>query len=151
LHLTTLTKSGSWNRNIEKQDCFGEGEMKKIVLFFLIAVFVITADAAQTGNPENGRRLYQSLCSQCHGVKGKGTGRKGMALGTKPADHTNKEAMSKRTDAELYGIIWYGGKNTGLSELMPSWRNALKEEDVWDIISYMRVLCECNGNGPEKK
>ena len=127
--------------------------MQKITLFFLmlIFVFVMTADAAQTGNPENGRRIYQTFCSQCHGVKGNGTGRKGIALGTKPADHTDKAAMSKRTDAELYGIIWYGGKNTGLSELMPSWRNALKEEDVWDIISYIRILCECNVKEPEKK
>ena len=127
--------------------------MRKTILFFLMMIFVFTiaVDAAQRGNQENGRRIYQSFCSQCHGVKGNGTGRKGTALGTKPADHTDKEAMSKRTDAELYGIIWYGGKSTGLSELMPSWRNALKEDEVWDIISYMRVLCECNGNGPEKK
>ncbi len=127
--------------------------MQKTILFFLmmIFVFVIAVDAAQRGNQENGRRIYQSFCAQCHGVKGNGTGRKGIALGTKPADHTNKEAMSKRTDAELYGIIWYGGKSTGLSEMMPSWRNALKEEDVWDIISYIRILCECNGGGAEKK
>jgi cytochrome c oxidase cbb3-type subunit 3 len=127
--------------------------MQKTILFFLmlILVYVIAVDAAQKGNPENGRRIYQSFCSQCHGVKGNGTGRKGMALGTKPADHTDKDAMSKRTDSELYGIIWYGGKSTGLSEMMPSWRNALKEDDVWDIISYIRVLCECNGKGPEKK
>lgn len=102
-----------------------------------------TADAAQKGNSENGRRIYQSFCSQCHGVKGNGTGKKGTALETKPADHTDKTAMSKRTDAELYGIIWYGGKSTGLSELMPSWRNALREQEVWDVISYIRTLCRC--------
>ena len=135
----------------------GGGEMQKIVLFFLIMffVFIITADAAQNGNAENGRRIYQSFCSQCHGVKGNGTGNKGAALGTRPADHTDKTEMSKRTDAELYGIIWYGGKSTGLSELMPSWRNALREQEVWDVISYIRVLCNCeDGNGPaaaEKK
>ncbi len=127
--------------------------MQKGVLFFLILffIFIIAADAAQRGNQENGRRLYQSFCTQCHGIKGDGSGRKGDALDTRPADHTNKEAMSKRTDAELYGIIWYGGKNTSLSELMPSWRNALKEDDVWDIISYIRILCNCNGGGAEKK
>lgn len=127
--------------------------MQKTILFFLMVflVFVIAADAAQKGNPESGRRIYQSFCSQCHGVKGNGTGRKGRALDTKPADHTDKEAMSKRTDAEIYGIIWYGGKNTGLSELMPSWRNVLKEQEVWDIISYIRILCECNVKEPEKK
>ncbi|MBI5180400.1 MAG: cytochrome c [Nitrospirae bacterium] len=127
--------------------------MQKTILFFLMMffVFAIAVDAAQRGNQENGRRIYQSFCSQCHGVKGNGTGRKGMALGAKPADHTDKEAMSKRTDAELYGIIWYGGKSTGLSEMMPSWRNALKEEDVWDIISYIRILCECNVKESEKK
>lgn len=126
-----------------------------LLLFFISMAIEGFVLAAQNGNAENGRRVYQSFCSQCHGVKGNGTGNKGAALGTKPADHTDKTAMSKRTDAELYGIIWYGGKSTGLSELMPSWRNALREQEVWDVISYIRVLCNCeDGNGPaaaEKK
>ena len=36
-----------------------------------------------------GKRLYQSYCTGCHGASGKGDGPAGKTLPVKPADHTN--------------------------------------------------------------
>ena len=56
---------------------------------------------------KNGKTLYTSYCTPCHGDKGKGDGAAAVALNPKPADHTSP-AMLKETDGSLFYKISEG-------------------------------------------
>ena len=89
-----------------------------------------------------GERLYGYYCMQCHGVEGKGDGIYGINLLTLPRDHTDGTYMNDRRDQKLYDVIAIGGRGTGLSNLMPPWGRTLRDEDIWDLVAYIRSLSE---------
>jgi mono/diheme cytochrome c family protein len=50
--------------------------------------------------------------------------------------------MNERSDQKLYDVIALGGMGTGLSNLMPPWGRTLREEEIWDLVNYIRSLAE---------
>jgi cytochrome c oxidase cbb3-type subunit 3 len=116
------------------------------MLIFIVAlgaVVLSTALIAHAADAEQGKKLYGQFCVSCHGQSGKGDGAAAAALNPKPRDHTNREYMSKLSDAELLNVIKNGGASIGKSPLMPPWGASLKDEQIQDIIAYIRTLC-CN-------
>lgn len=96
---------------------------------------------AQAGDPEQGKKLYGQYCATCHGQGGKGDGPAAAALNPKPQDHTDKAYMSKLSDDELLKVIKEGGTSIGKSPIMPPWGTALKDDQIKDVIAYVRTLC----------
>ena len=86
------------------------------------------------------KRLYAIYCSNCHGVSGKGDGLAAKSLPVKPANHTDGKVMSQLSDQYLHDIISKGGSGIGKSPFMPAWGSLLKEQQIRNIISYMRSL-----------
>lgn len=108
-------------------------------LFFLLA----TADLgrAQTkGDAKAGKAKYDTLCVGCHGAAGKGDGAAAAGLNPKPQDHTNGKYMNALTDKYLFDFIKGGGAAIKKSPLMPAWGNALKDEEISNVIAYIRTL-----------
>ena len=91
-------------------------------------------------NQAEGRKLYASYCSTCHGEKGKGDGMAAKSLPAKPADHTNGAIMNQMNDKFLLDIIAKGGSAVGKSSFMPSWGSALDEKQIRDLIVFIRTL-----------
>lgn len=52
------------------------------------AVAAIVAAAPQTAQIADGRQKYGTYCAACHGAEGKGDGKLGKSLRTRPADLT---------------------------------------------------------------
>jgi len=114
------------------------------VLLFLIALYAIVlgpALLAHAADAEQGKKLYGQFCASCHGQSGKGDGPAAAALNPKPRDHTNKEYMSKMSDEEMMKVIKNGGASVGKSPLMPPWGASLKDEQIQDVMAYIRTLC----------
>jgi cytochrome c oxidase cbb3-type subunit 3 len=107
----------------------------------LCAVVLSTAPVAHAADAEQGKKLYGQFCSTCHGQSGKGDGPGAAALNPKPRDHTNKEYMSKMSDEEMMKVIKNGGVSIGKSPLMPPWGASLKDDQIQDVIAYIRTLC----------
>jgi cytochrome c oxidase cbb3-type subunit 3 len=114
-----------------------------IFIAALCAVVLSTSLIAQAADAEQGKKLYGQFCASCHGQSGKGDGAAAAALNPKPRDHTNKDYMSKMSDAEMLSVIKNGGASIGKSPLMPPWGASLKDDQIQDIIAYIRTLC-CN-------
>jgi len=93
--------------------------------FLVCSVFLLpeSVDAQQSNN---GRILYLTYCSGCHGSSGKGNGPAAKLLLVKLADHTRSAVMNRLTNYYLFQVISQGGKKVGKSPEMPAWGAVLK-------------------------
>jgi mono/diheme cytochrome c family protein len=87
-----------------------------------------------------GEVIYEANCASCHGLAGKGDGPAGAALEPKPADLVTKQ--SERGDGYLYWRISEGGMMEPFESMMPAWRGLLREEQIWQVVAYLRTLDE---------
>lgn len=91
---------------------------------------------AQTLN--SGRNLFQQQCVRCHGVSGFGDGPDGINLNPRPANVAASSRMPMATDGYLFWTIAEGGAPVGSA--MPPFKQTLKEDEIWKIITYLRTL-----------
>jgi mono/diheme cytochrome c family protein len=100
-----------------------------------------TESVALRGAILNGARIYQRLCSNCHGRQGKGDSNEYMeSIGHKPADHTDVVAMQRLSDTELFLALRDGVKDKRGWLTMPPWASVLTPTEMWDVITYVRRL-----------
>ena len=106
----------------------------------LVVVLVLPSVVWSAGDAAKGKQKYQELCAACHGQSGKGDGPTAAALPVKPRDHTNATYMSKLTDQQLFKTIKEGGEAMGKSPLMPKWAGILNDQQIEDLVAYVRSL-----------
>lgn len=94
----------------------------------------------QKGDPKAGKQRYDLLCASCHGATGKGDGPAAAALSPKPRNHADGKYMNALTDKYLFDIIKGGGASMGKSPLMPPWASQLGDQDIWNLVSYIRSM-----------
>jgi len=94
------------------------------------------------GDPKKGKRKYNEYCAQCHGKSGKGDGTrvKIEKFDPLPRNHTDGKYMNSRTDVQLFKLIKEGGKANNFSHIMPQWKHILSDQDIWNILAYVRSL-----------
>lgn len=112
-----------------------------IIVLGLLTVFSLTAYTGQ-GDVKKGKRIYEQFCVPCHGLEGKGDGTRGKSehFDPMPRNHTNGEYMNKRPQEELVSVIKNGGFSKNFSHIMPPWKTILSDEEIWDVLSYVRIL-----------
>ena len=89
-------------------------------------------------NIKNGRKLYEQNCAACHGATGLGDGEAGKNLNPRPANIAAFSKMPMASDGYIYWTITEGGVPVGSA--MPPFKGLLREEEIWKIITYLRVL-----------
>lgn len=98
-------------------------------------------EVASAGDPARGEELFNQVCIACHGEGGEGI----EGLG-KP--FTTSEFIASQSDQELLAFIKTGRPvghpdNTTGVDMPPKGGNpALTDEDIVDIIAYIRTLNE---------
>ncbi len=97
---------------------------------------------AQKADVAAGKAKYAQFCAACHGPEGKGDGPAAAALNPKPRDHTDPKYMKSLSDEEIYKIIKEGGAAVGKAPLMPPWGAALSEQDLRNVVAYIRTLAK---------
>ncbi|MBL4573244.1 MAG: cytochrome c [Gammaproteobacteria bacterium] len=107
----------------------------------LTAIALFSCFLPASADVDTGRQLYRSYCSQCHGLDGTGNGINAPHLEVAPRNHTDRSEMITRTDEELFKAISEGGQSINKSVLMPNWGKTLTEEQITDIITFLRALC----------
>jgi cbb3-type cytochrome c oxidase subunit III len=95
---------------------------------------------AEGGNDANGKKLYLTYCFTCHGKEGKGDGYAASYQPVKPRDLTNDTYMSTRTDQQLFSGISGGSSTFHGPMVMPAWWQSLTEQQLWDLLAYVRTL-----------
>ena len=105
--------------------------------FSQTTAWVVSADQANKKNPLEilpknlalGRNIFKRTCVACHGEKADG---KGLILSTNLID----EKFQKQTD----GVVFY--KISTGRDKMPPFGAMLKEDEIWSVINYLRVLVD---------
>jgi mono/diheme cytochrome c family protein len=124
---------------------------KSIFGVFGVALLILqNSESAWAQNQAEGKKLYATYCSTCHGDKGKGDGMAARSLPVKPADHTNGAVMNQFSDKFLMDIISQGGGAVGKSAMMPGWGSQLGDKEIRDLMAYVRSLAEPPDKAPGK-
>jgi cytochrome c oxidase cbb3-type subunit 3 len=115
--------------------------MKIVRALFGTFLILSAAPLWAEGDADRGEVLYEMYCTQCHGMTGTGNGINVRDMSVQPRDHTDTSEMSARTDEELAKSIEHGGKAVDKSVLMPAWGRNLDEQQLGDLVSYVRQVC----------
>jgi mono/diheme cytochrome c family protein len=83
-----------------------------------------------------GGLVYANYCVTCHGYNADGNGRAARLYNPKPANLR----MSDKNDAYFGLIIRMGGEAMGRSQFMPPWGAELTDEQMKDLVSYLRSI-----------
>lgn len=91
-------------------------------------------------SPNEGKQWYYVYCVGCHGWLLKGDGPNATYLDPFPRDLTAGAAyMNKKTNVELFAVIKGGGGAVDLSDVMPQWGNLLQDQDIWNVVAWIRA------------
>jgi mono/diheme cytochrome c family protein len=81
-----------------------------------------------------GRRTFTRLCVRCHGPAGKGDGG-GAGAGGQPADLTDQQWDYGASDGEIFTVV-----RDGTSADMEGYGEQIGDEDIWQLVNYIRSL-----------
>jgi mono/diheme cytochrome c family protein len=103
----------------------------------------IPAEALKVVNPVKptaasiavGKKKYGYDCAMCHGTEGDGKGDLAIDMKLKMLDYRDPATLKSVTDGEMFYVI----KNGNGGE-MPSEVDRLKDEDVWNLVNYIRSI-----------
>lgn len=112
--------------------------LNKLCFAILLAAISVQAQAKEAAADN-----YKAYCVQCHGLAGTGTGVNVRDMSVIPRDHTDAKAMSGRSDEMLFKAIKEGGTSISKSVLMPPWGATFSDEEIKDLVGYLRELCKC--------
>lgn len=88
----------------------------------------------------SGRVIFSTICIRCHGVDGKGDGQMKF---TPPVADLTSPAVQGKLDARLFKSVHDGKQNTA----MGAWREALTDDEIWDVLAYVRTLAPQQNDG----
>ncbi|HJU61560.1 MAG TPA: c-type cytochrome [Candidatus Binatia bacterium] len=115
---------------------------KSFWMFAVSALLLTQMNLTWAQDQAEGKKLYLTYCSSCHGDDGKGDGPAARSLPVKPANHTDGTVMNKFSDKFLLEIIAKGGGAVGKSAMMPGWGGQLKANQLRDIVAYVRSIAD---------
>ena len=112
----------------------------RLLILFSVSCFIVGGVEAQltspgSGDPIKGKVIYENNCLICHGDHGKGDGLLGASLRPQPTDLTGPEVRGK-SDKDLRTVIHEG------RGVMPAWKTRLNEQDIQNVLAYIRNLGE---------
>jgi mono/diheme cytochrome c family protein len=89
------------------------------------------------GDATRGAPLYKRYCGGCHGEDGRGGAQTFMPH---IQNLTQRDYIEFIPDGFLYSVIAEGGAAVGKSSYMPAWQGTLSEQDIKDVIAFVRTL-----------
>lgn len=122
--------------------------LASLALALVVSMPAGAAEAAKTGDAAilpresqdaaifRGGLVYANYCVTCHGFNADGNGRAARLYNPKPANLR----MSDKNDAYISLIIRKGGEALGRSQFMPIWEAELTEEQIRDVVTYVRSI-----------
>ncbi len=93
-------------------------------------------------DPDQGAHWFSFYCIHCHGWTGKGDGPTAATLDPRPRNLTNGRYVNNISNLALFTVIKGGGISRNLSSSMPPWGNILQDQDIWNVIAFLRSVAD---------
>lgn len=98
------------------------------------SVMLTSLSAMAAGDAKAGKKVFETNCAMCHGLKGKGDGAASAALNPKPRNFIEAKFKYGSDDASLAKTI-ANGKGP-----MPPWKAVLNKKQIDDVVAHIRTL-----------
>jgi cytochrome c553 len=94
--------------------------------------------------------VYDSTCAVCHGANGSPDPDSPVVqgLGVTPADLSDPLFNSREPSADWEMVVKHGGHAMGLAEQMPAHKDALSDEQVADVMAYIKSIVDTSAYPP---
>jgi hypothetical protein len=102
----------------------------------VLCAFLSTPARAALSGPE----IYAEACAGCHGVDGRGAP-EGSGITVPLPDFTDCVTATGEPTTNWAGLVRHGGKFLGMSDEMPAFGDALTEDEIGEVIGYVRSFC----------
>jgi mono/diheme cytochrome c family protein len=121
------------------------------LIAFLILIFGLplllsaqTLHYAHTPNAQKGKKVYDDGCIACHGSEGKGAPMADTVFSRPDTfpDFTDCAGTTPEPNGNWKAVIVHGGPSRGLSQIMPAFGDLLTDDQINDVMAYMRGFCK---------
>lgn len=93
-------------------------------------------------DPNEGKQWYYMYCIACHGWLLQGDGPNAYMVDPRPRVLTAGDYMNQKSNLQLFTVIKGGGEAVGLSSSMPSWGNLMHDQDIWNVVAWLRAMAD---------
>ena len=103
-------------------------------------------------NLENGKAVWNRGCIACHGADGKGAPETSTVF-VRPdtwPDMTRCDQTTPEPDSAYKAVILHGGRGLGFSQIMPAFGDLLSNDQIDDVIAYLRTFCKNDHHYPRE-
>jgi mono/diheme cytochrome c family protein len=111
-------------------------------LWTLMLFASLIAAPLQAADLDRGAAVFAANCATCHGQHGSPDPDSALvkALGVVPADFSDTLFNSREGEGEWKLVATHGGAALGFSEVMPAFGGTLSEEDIDNVLAYIKTL-----------
>lgn len=100
-----------------------------------------TAHSQLAANAD-GRTIFQSACAACHAATGKGQPVEQVGFDYPLPDFTDCSYASREAGQDWFTIVHEGGPRRGFTHRMPSFGDALTDDQIERVVAYVRSFCK---------
>lgn len=122
-------------------------DLKGLVLgAFVSSSLCVTAAGAsspQTQAPgaRTGADIYRAACSTCHGADGRGQPKSHVGFDVELPDFTDCGFATPEAEPDWFAIVYNGGPVRAFDRHMPSFAEALTEDEILRVVRHLRTFC----------
>ncbi|MFN7917772.1 MAG: cytochrome c [Vicinamibacterales bacterium] len=115
----------------------------------LSAAHLQAQSQASTGKPpssvslKTGKEIWEAGCASCHGADGRGApdNLRGFEVPDTFPDFSDCPTSAVESNVQWRAVITNGGPARGFSQIMPSFKDLLTQEQIGLVINHVRTLC----------
>ena len=119
-------------------------------LLVLAAFLLVSAADSNAADVEAGKAVFDNTCAVCHGPSGSSDPDSPVVqgLGVVPADLSDPLFNSREPAGDWQMVVKYGGDALGLAPQMPPHEQALSDQQVADVVAYVKSLVDTRAFPP---
>ncbi|HEX5049155.1 MAG TPA: cytochrome c [Gammaproteobacteria bacterium] len=105
------------------------------------AALLLCANARAQSAPD-GAQIFRSACAACHGADGRGRTSAEVGFEEPLPDFTDCDFSSREQAGDWSAIVQRGGPVRAFSRRMPAFGEALTDEQIDAVVTYVRAFCK---------
>ena len=99
------------------------------------------ASRGPSAPPRSGEEVFRAACMTCHGPDGRGNPRSHVGFDKPLPDFSDCSATTPEVEHDWFAVVYNGGPIRAFDRHMPSFGGALSEQEIWNVVRYLRTFC----------